>query len=110
VQNTTYKSSNGVTLSNFLLPSAWIPGAAGPWDYLGVMQSQDDYSNGYEIVASINNITEESGKHPNRVMGKVVQKHGGTIVARGMPLTALQLKRKKHPWSRSYRRGVRFGG
>jgi hypothetical protein len=49
VQNTIY-SVNGVSVSNFLLNSAFDPGANAPWDHMGVMKSQDDYSSGYEIV------------------------------------------------------------
>jgi hypothetical protein len=50
VQNSNYRACNGATVSNWLLQSAFDPGAAGPWDYLKVMTSQDDYSQGYMIT------------------------------------------------------------
>jgi hypothetical protein len=49
VQNTVY-SVGSVSVSNFLLPAAFDPGAPGPWDFLKVMPNGDDYSNGYMIV------------------------------------------------------------
>lgn len=55
VQNTQYKAGTGSGagyLSNFLLKRAFIPGAPGPWDYMGVMQGQNDVSNGYQILMS----------------------------------------------------------
>ncbi|HZU83817.1 MAG TPA: hypothetical protein VE987_12910 [Polyangiaceae bacterium] len=104
VQNTGYAASNGVMLSNFLFPSAFIPGASGPWDYLGVMQSQDDVSNGYGIQAdSPANVGQIGGQ---RVMGEHVT--GGRRVHAVGSLTEKQLRRKAHPWSRAYRRGLRL--
>ncbi len=92
VQNTSYKASNGGHVSNFVLPSFFIPGSAGPWDYLGVMKSQYDYSKGYGIVSN------SSGSHQ---LGMASTHVHGT-------LTENQKKRKSHPYSRTYRRGVRL--
>lgn len=38
VENSEY-APNGVPLSNFVLPSWFVPGAAGPWDYLGQLRA-----------------------------------------------------------------------
>lgn len=53
VEDTTYKASNGVEVSNFLLPSAFDPGASGPFDHLGVLT--DPYGTtpgGYRIIGT----------------------------------------------------------
>jgi hypothetical protein len=103
VQNTGYTASDGAWVSNFVLPSFFIPGASGPWDQLGVMQTQDDVSNGYGIqAASPANVTQISG-----MMG-AAHHHGRLVYVNGN-LTELQRKRKSHPYSRTYRRGVRLG-
>lgn len=40
-----------IQLSNYLLPSAFIPGSAGPWDRMGRLTTWDGMtSGGYEIV------------------------------------------------------------
>lgn len=95
VQNTGYQGAGGVSLSNFVLPSYFVPGSAGPWDYLSVMASQDDISNGYEIQApSPTNVTQA----------------GKDLAAKGLPIrgTIRKVERKRHPYSRTYRRGVRL--
>jgi len=94
-QNVCYSASNGVSVTNFLLPSAWIPGAAGPWDYMKVMKSQYDMSNGYGIKATVGNI----------VMGASTTT-AARHVTYGGSLTELQRKRKAHPFSRASRRGL----
>ncbi len=38
VENSEY-AWGGVALSNFVLPSWFIPGSAGPWDYLGQLKA-----------------------------------------------------------------------
>lgn len=56
VEDTTYTASNGVEVSNFLLPNAFDPGASGPYDHLGALSDQYGMTpGGYRItgVASI---------------------------------------------------------
>jgi hypothetical protein len=98
VQNTGYAASNGVWVSNFVLPNFFIPGAPGPWDYLRVMKSQYDYSHGYGILAS-------EPATVTQVMGQALGLHTNRIHSVG-ELTALQHKRKKHSYSRAARRGI----
>jgi len=101
VQNTAYGTSHNVQVSNFLLPSYFVPGCPGPWDYLGVMKSQNDISNGYEIQAGApTDVTQTQLRGLNVHHGRVVSVRG--------ELTEKQAKRKSHPWSRTYRRGVRL--
>jgi hypothetical protein len=103
VQNTGYQASNGVWLSNFVRNSYFIPGAPGPWDVLGKMTSQGDFSNGYEVQAgSPTNTTQVGG------MRGLAIHHGKPVFVVGAELTETQKKRKSHPWSRTYRRGVRL--
>ena len=108
VQNTGYTASNGLWMTNFLLRSAWIPQAAGPWDYLGLMKSQDDYSNGYEVQAAPPTTeTQVGGLAAPRRLGESVGHMLGSVYIVGS-LTEMQRKRKASPFSRTYRRGARL--
>ena len=106
VQNTYYKGTNGTTLSNFVYPNYFIPGSAGPWDYLGVMRSQDDVeAHGYEIQAA-------SPDHVNQVGGMAARAskvHPGKVVFIHGKLTEKQIARKSHPYARTRRRGIMLG-
>jgi hypothetical protein len=95
VQNTCYPTKTGPTVSNFVLPSYFIPGSAGPWDHLGVMKTQDDISNGYEIQAPSPTDVSQAAKD---------------FARDGLPIrgTIRNPNVKKHPHSRTYRRGVRL--
>jgi hypothetical protein len=110
VQNSGYPARvNGAWLSNFLLPAAFIPGAPGKWDFMGVMTSQEDYSHGYEIQAgSPSDVTQVGGK--KRLHGLAMSREGTRMcgIAGAERLSTHQLKRKAHPYSRTYRRGVRI--
>lgn len=61
VESTFYPASNGMAVSNFVLPSFFVPGSAGPWDFLGVMSSQTDVSKGYGITAQVSGETQIGG-------------------------------------------------
>lgn len=101
VQNTGKTASNGLYVSNFVLPSFFIPGAPGPWDNLGVMTSQYDVSNGYGItVTTPSDYNQIGGARLSQKAGhtRQVRVHG--------ELTEKQLRRKTHPYSRMTRRGV----
>lgn len=105
VQNTSFKTSKGASVSNFLLPNAFIPGSKGPWDYVSlstgksIMADQNDYSNGYDIEAGAptdeNQLTSMIGgnAHVIRVLGK--------------PMSTRAMTRKRKPHSRTSRRGAR---
>lgn len=103
VQNTYYKTSGGVYVSNFVLPNYFIPGASGPWDKLGVMQSVTDFSHGYEIQAGAPTSTSQAGG-----MRGLAIHHGKPVFIVGAELTPKQLKRKSGQHSRTSRRGVRL--
>lgn len=115
VQNTGYTASNGVALSNFVRRSYFIPGSEGPWDFLGMMTSQNDVSGGYEVQAkAITETTQVGGErqevahtlpHP-RMLGEQRYSDGTTVFAVGS-LTAAQQRAKSSPYSRAYRRGLR---
>ncbi len=113
VQNTGYPATNGVWMSNFVLPSYFIPGAPGPYDALGVMTSQTDVSHGYEIRATApTDATSVQGNtaHARHVhLGENVHHGKRVFVVEGShALTDQQKKRKSHPYSRTHRRGVRL--
>ena len=108
VQNTSYPASNGVLLSNFLLPSAFIPGAGAPWDYLTCKVSAEDASQGYAIVAQVLNETEVEA-HALGHGPRGAHVHQGRLVhITGGELSEKQLLRKQSPTSRTFRRGVRL--
>ncbi len=99
MQNTGYKTSGGVWVSNFLLRSVWVPGADGPWDKLGVMRSQYDSSNGYGIKATIGNVTMgEAGAAPSIAALRSICYEGS--------LTDVQKRKKAHRFTRATRRGL----
>ena len=107
VQNTGYAATNGVWVSNFVLPSVWIPGATGPYDHMGVMQSQYDVSSGYGIQGEAPaNITQIGGRAK---IGENTHQ-GRKVFIVGPPLSPTQRKLKESPYSRTYRRGVRLKG
>jgi hypothetical protein len=91
VQNTIY-SVNGVSVSNFLLNSAFDPGASAPWDHMGVMKSQDDYSSGYEIVRVVDQQASQEQAKPYKLIV-----HCGKMRPK---------QKQRHHASRTRRRGV----
>lgn len=98
VQNTCYAASNGVSVTNFLYPSAFDPGAAPPYDHLGKLKAQDDYDFGYEIVRSI---TAEA--HDLQAEPLAARKGAKTVSTRGTPRLT---QRRRHTHSRARRRGL----
>jgi hypothetical protein len=123
VQNTFYEASNQVAVTNFLLPSAFIPGAPAPWDYLQVMKAQDDFSQGYNIQAPAPSSTSQQGARqipgaplgamepprvPHERKGEFKNPANGRHAWCVGNLSEMQRKRKAHPYSRTYRRGVRL--
>ena len=95
VESLSYPASNGVMLSNFLLPSAWIPGAAGPFDFMGILKNAGDIApSSYNIIAGPPaDETSVFGKSRPRILGKP---------------RPLSLARKFGPYSRSRRRGIQL--
>ena|SRR5579863_1963756 len=103
IEQLIYKASNGLNLSNFLLQSAWMPGASGPYDFMQTLTSQfaPDGSvfiatGGYDIEATAP--TDEHdvfGMRETRVLAR----------ARGLEkLDDFQQRRKADPYSRTSRR------
>lgn len=106
VQNTSYPAANGTHLSNFLLPSAFIPGAPAPWDFLSVKASQEDYTNGYVILFTIVNGEGTNAIVPGARHLRMRGPRAAYLV--GAELTPKQAKRKANVFSRTRRRGVRI--
>jgi hypothetical protein len=111
VQNTGYKSKKGLPISNFLLPSYFMPGSKGPWDMMGMMKSQDDLSHGYAIRSdSVSGVHQEFGlvvRDPKK-FGMAIHENKIVYAVGGDKLTEKQRKRKTHKWSRTHRLGVRL--
>ena len=106
VQNTNYAASNGLSMSNFVLPSFFVPGAIAPWDHLGVMTSWRDVSSGYGIVAESPTDVSQIGSMAAPVLGLRMDHRGMRVYTVGY-LSALAKARKMHPYSRHFKRGGR---
>lgn len=117
VQNLSFVGPNGMHVTDFVLRSFFVPGADGPWDYMGAMSSRGDVTHGYGIQAvPPTNVTQIPGslaeqlaalaaplpktRRPFERMnaGRRVYLHGHTN------LSELALKRKASPHSRTTRR------
>ena len=105
----------GCMVANFLLPSAWVPGAPGPWDFGKVLQNQYDITPLGYVILRRQGLDAEVKPIPMQDWGKVVAQRltGGRtdmVVLKGSDhaMRALVLARKRHIVSRTYRRGVRF--
>jgi hypothetical protein len=110
VQNIVWQADTGADVSDFLLPSAYFPGSAGPWDYASLisgkslMADENDYTSGYDVEAVI------SGEHQLFQDGNVNK--NGTHAKRsahlhnGGVLSVKALLRKAGCFSRARRRGV----
>lgn len=113
IEDTTYLTSNGVEVSNFLLPAAFVPGAPAPWDQLQVLTDQDGMTpGGYDIEASApNDVSQVTPRHGAALRGNLKPASGLDRVVyakRAQPFEGKHLARKKHPFSRTSRRGVRL--
>lgn len=105
VQNTCYPACNGYPVTNFVNQSFFIPGASGPYDYMGALTDQNPPQSGdklgYEVIGdSPNNIQQVTGMHGLTLKpGKRMIYLLGDIPDR---------KKRRRPFSRTYRRGVRL--
>lgn len=120
VEDTFFPASNGLHMSNFLTPPAWIPGAAGPYDYMQQLPSQLDAngnvtmtSGGYDIEATAPSDYSDVTPQDRVVSGSTehVAPTGTKKIVRAVsrsPISGLALKRKQSRYSRTYRLGVRL--
>jgi hypothetical protein len=107
VQNTGYSASNGVWVTNFVLPSYWVPGSSGPYDLLGKLTAVTNAEialYGYEIQAT--DVTETTQVGGEKALLAHPRHHQGRAVYAVGQLSELQKKRKSHPFARSRRRGL----
>lgn len=107
VEESNYAASNGVSVSNFLLPAAFQPGAPAPWDYMNVTTSPNQIAQGgYDIQCSspsdAHDVTASAGVGAPH--GKML--HGPRFI--GELPTGHRLARKSSPYSRTTRRGVKL--
>jgi len=110
VEDVIFPTSNGLNASNFLLKSAWIPGAAGPYDYCNALSAQLDANGqvtmtpgGYDIEATAP--TDETDVTPS----KLGQTDLAFRVRRAHPFEGGRAARKAHPLSRTSRRLKNLG-
>jgi hypothetical protein len=97
----TFYAVDGIFVSNFLLKSAFDPGAAGPWDRMNVLKTEDDQTpGGYVIERQQGTETSASAEGLTIRIGRRVTAH------RDAPITDTFRRRKSHPASRTSRRGA----
>jgi len=96
VEDVTYTASNGVEVSDFLLPAAFDPGSPGPYDKLAALVDQ------YGTTPGGYRITGTATMGDNGAM-RVAFKADGP----GLKDPA-KLARKQRPYTRAVRRGVSF--
>lgn len=113
LQGSRYTKS-GVTVPDFLLASAWQPGASRPYSKLDALVNQYDVTpEGYVILrqqGALIQPTQERGEH-RIVLAKTVSVHGTGLDKLLNPTTVheqAKLARKRHPISRTWARGVRL--
>jgi hypothetical protein len=107
LQKTDYQkttASGVVQVANFLLQSAWIPGAAGPWDFRAVLANQyDTMPDGYVILRQQGGAL---GFHRKPIGRAPTVKVGFGAALDPSNMSEKTLARKRHPASRTYRRGA----
>lgn len=120
VEDQFFSASNGLHMSNFLTPPAWIPGAAGPYDYMQVLTAQLDANGnvtmtpgGYDIEATAPSDYSDVTPQDRVVSGSTehVTSAGARKIVRAVsraPISGLTLQRKRSIYSRAYRHGVRL--
>lgn len=97
VQGTDYVDADDVAVPNFLLPSAFDPGAPGPYDKQGALAAVTDATpGGYVILRQPGNYVDADGNVKSTPVNLV-----GALSGRA-------LENKKHHSSRAHRRGWRF--
>lgn len=106
VEDITYAASNGLNLSDFLLPAAWIPGAIGPYSYRGSLQAQLDSNNAVTKTPGGYDIEATAPSDYTDAKGNITQKKA--TMAQGAAMHPGSIARKSHWSSRAYRRGVRL--
>jgi hypothetical protein len=107
VEQTTYAATNGVAVSNFLLPAAFLPGAVGPYDFLNRTTSANQIlGGGYDIECTTP--SDEHDVSAARAALGVANPPGPARRFVGEPLEGGQLARKSSPYSRTSRRGIRL--
>jgi hypothetical protein len=102
LQGSTY-DVDGVTVANFLHRSAFFNFAQGPYDYLSVLQGQQDKTpQGYVILRDVGGNERHAEK-----LGFFKYPEGHSVFAEGV-IEEHHLAKKGHFTSRSYRRGLRL--
>lgn len=83
---------DGEMVSNYVLPNFFIPGAPGPYDFMGKLTAPFTIAGGYSIVARVTQVSQIYGA----VRGQATDIVGDRQLA--------QRPDKKHPTARTYRR------
>jgi hypothetical protein len=124
IEDTFFTTKNGLHASNFLIWAAWVPGAAGPYDYMMKLSSQLDANSnvtmtagGYDIEGTtpsdLADVTPSKLAKDHVVSGEAEhigpdgEKRVIHAVSRA-PISGKRLARKQSRYSRAYRQGVRL--
>jgi hypothetical protein len=114
VEDTSYEVDS-VSVSNFLLQSAFDPGSAAPWDHLNVLASEDGATPGGYVIERQQG-TETTASADGALNIKVTRhvhvsrpNHESGNIGMTTEAAARYKKRKNHPASRTSRRGAKMG-
>jgi len=108
VENTAYVMTNGTTVPNFVLPSYWMPGAPGPYDFMGKLAAPTNTEiekYGYEIQAAAPGSTVQVGMRGLVATGFEVVGRKLTCLA-DIHAHAEWCRHKTHTFARPTRRGI----
>lgn len=110
VEDTFYRTSYGVDVSNFLLPSAFIHRAPGPWDYMKLLAHPHAVTaGGYEILAKAPTAIHQVAAMYKTGLGSPMGGWRSLCIEGCVPEEGSRRhKRKTNAFSRTHRRGVRI--
>jgi len=97
----TFYDKNGVSVTNFLFPSAFDPGSSGPYDFCNALMAGQTLTPGGYVILRVDGQAYQQTAHGLLVSAK----REITIEGEFHPS---KLARKRSPLSRSYRRGLRL--
>jgi hypothetical protein len=84
IEADVWTTPNGVDVSNWLLPSAFIPGSAGPWDYKGTLKGQyDKTEQGYAILREDGANLPDQARAPHPSQAERLAWPGSRLARRG---------------------------
>jgi hypothetical protein len=92
---------DGVSVSNFLLQSAFDPGSSAPWDHMNLLTSQDGQTTGGYVIER-----QQAALTSTTAYGLTIEVSRQVVAHTDISVTESFKRRKNHPASRTSRRGA----